>query len=258
LSDMRRIIDTVEYCTEIETHPRHAYAGELVYTAFSGSHQDAIRKSLSKQRKDEPWQVAYLPIDPSDLGRRYEEVIRINSQSGKGGVLYVLERDFGITLPRWLQIAFSKVVQLEAERTANEVEGGAVRELFDAAYVVPPEDFRIGDYNVRRLGDRVQVEVVVSGQPVRGEGNGVVDAFMSGIHDTHGVTAVVEAFDEFALGQGATASAMACVRLGIQGAAVIGVAFAEDTTAAALQAVLNALGRARVATSASAAGLAAE
>jgi 2-isopropylmalate synthase len=258
LSDMRRIIDTVEYCTEIETHPRHAYAGELVYTAFSGSHQDAIRKSLSKQRKDEPWQVAYLPIDPSDLGRRYEEVIRINSQSGKGGVLYVLERDFGITLPRWLQIAFSKVVQQEAERTANEVEGAAVRELFDAAYVVAPEDFRIGDYNVRRLGDRVQVEVVVSGQPVRGEGNGVVDAFMSGIRDTHGVTAVVEAFDEFALGQGATASAMACVRLGIQGAAVIGVAFAEDTTAAALQAVLNALGRARVATSASAAGLAAE
>jgi 2-isopropylmalate synthase len=246
LSDMRRIIDTVEYCTEIETHPRHAYAGELVYTAFSGSHQDAIRKSLSKQRPDEAWQVAYLPIDPSDLGRRYEEVIRINSQSGKGGVLYVLERDFGITLPRWLQIAFSKVVQLEAERTANEVEGAAVRELFDAAYVSAPEDFCIGDYNVRRLGERVQVDVAVSGKPVRGEGNGVVDAFMQGIQTTHGVSAVVEAFDEFALGQGATASAMACVRLGIQGAAVIGVAFAEDTTAAALQAVLNALGRARV------------
>ena len=100
-SDMRRIIATVEACTEIATHPRHPYAGELVYTAFSGSHQDAIRKCLAKQRVSEPWRVAYLPIDPGDLGRRYEEVVRINSQSGKGGVLHVLERDHGITLPRW-------------------------------------------------------------------------------------------------------------------------------------------------------------
>lgn len=245
LSDMRRIIETVEYCTEIETHPRHPYAGELVYTAFSGSHQDAIRKSLAKQRRDEPWQVAYLPIDPADLGRRYEEVVRINSQSGKGGVLYVLERDFGITLPRWLQIAFSKVVQEEAERSGAELEGALVRELFDAAYVRSPEDFHLGDYQVQRVADRVRVEGSVSGKSVRGEGNGVVDAFMQGVRDSHGVSAIVEAFDEFALGQGATAPAMACVRLGIGGTAVVGVAFAEDTTAAALQAVLNALGRAR-------------
>ena len=245
LSDMRSIIETVEYCTEIETHPRHPYAGELVYTAFSGSHQDAIRKSLSKQRSDEPWQVAYLPIDPADLGRRYEEVVRINSQSGKGGVLYVLERDFGITLPRWLQIAFSKVVQEEAERSGNEIEGGLVRELFDAAYVRSPDDFRLGDYQVQRVGDRVRVEGSVSGKSVRGEGNGVVEAFMQGVQGSHGVSAIVEAFDEFALGTGATAPAMACVRLGVAGSAVVGVAFAEDTTAAALQAVLNALGRAR-------------
>jgi len=245
LSDMRRIIETVEYCTEIETHPRHAYAGELVYTAFSGSHQDAIRKSLAKQRADEPWQVAYLPIDPADLGRRYEEVIRINSQSGKGGVLHVLERDFGITLPRWLQIAFSKVVQGEAERTGNEVDGARVRELFDAAYVVAPQDFALGDYQVQRVGDRVHVDASVSGKSVRGDGNGVVDAFMQAMASTHGVRAVVEAFDEFALGQGAAASAMACVRLGLGQTAVIGAAFAEDTTGAALQAVLNALGRAR-------------
>jgi len=245
LSDMRRIIETVEYCTEIDTHPRHAYAGELVYTAFSGSHQDAIRKSLAKQRADEPWQVAYLPIDPADLGRRYEEVIRINSQSGKGGVLHVLERDFGITLPRWLQISFSKVVQGEAERTGSEVDGAKVRELFDAAYVATPEGFGLGDYQVKRVAERVRVEASVSGKAVRGEGNGVVDAFMHAMASTHGVSAVVEAFDEFALAQGATASAMACVRLGIGQTAVIGAAFAEDTTGAALQAVLNALGRAR-------------
>ncbi|MET0391182.1 MAG: 2-isopropylmalate synthase [Polyangiales bacterium] len=245
LSNMRQIIEAVEFCTEIETHPRHPYAGELVYTAFSGSHQDAIRKSLAKQAPAEAWQVAYLPIDPADLGRRYEEVIRINSQSGKGGVLYVLERDFGITLPRWLQIAFSKVVQFEAERTGNEVDGAAVRGIFEREYVVPTEDLRLGDYQVTRVGDRVRVEASVSGRPVHGEGNGVVDAFMQGIKSSHGVSAVVEAFDEFALGQGATAPAMACVRLGLGNSAVIGVAFAEDTTGSALQAVLNALGRAR-------------
>jgi 2-isopropylmalate synthase len=248
LANMRSIIETVEFCTEIETHPRHPYAGELVYTAFSGSHQDAIRKSLAKQTAEKPWEVAYLPIDPSDLGRRYEEVIRINSQSGKGGVLYVLERDFGITLPRWLQIAFSKVVQFAAERSGSEVDGAGVRELFDAAYVVAPVDLRLGDYQVKRVADRVRVEALLSGRAIYGEGNGVVDAFMQGMTNTHGFTATVEAFDEFALGHGAAASAMACVRLGVAGSAVIGVAFAEDTTGAALQAVLNALGRARART----------
>ena len=245
LSNMRSVIETVEFCTEIETHPRHPYAGELVYTAFSGSHQDAIRKCLSKQTTEQPWDVAYLPIDPHDLGRRYEEVIRINSQSGKGGVLYVLERDFGITLPRWLQIAFSKVVQLEAERSGTEVDGQAVRGLFEQAYVSASPDLQLGDYQVTRVADRVRVAGSVSGRAMHGEGNGVVDAFMQGITQSYEISAVVEAFDEFALGQGAAASAMACVRVGVGSVAVIGVAFAEDTTGAALQAVLNALSRAR-------------
>lgn len=134
LSDMQRIIQTVEMCTEIKTHPRHAYAGELVYTAFSGSHQDAIRKCLTQQRDEEPWQVAYLPIDPADLNRRYEEVVRINSQSGKGGVLHVLERDAGITIPRWMQISFSKVVQHHAEQQGGELDGTAIRTLFESTY----------------------------------------------------------------------------------------------------------------------------
>jgi 2-isopropylmalate synthase len=125
------------------------------------------------------------------------------------------------------------------------VDGAKVRALFESAYVAPPEDFALGDYQVQRVGDRVHVEASVSGKPVRGDGNGVVDAFMRAMASTHGVSAVVEAFDEFALAQGATASAMACVRLGLGQTAVIGAAFAEDTTGAALQAVLNALGRAR-------------
>jgi len=243
LSDMRRIIDTVEYCTEIKTHPRHAYAGELVYTAFSGSHQDAIRKSLAKQKDDEPWQVAYLPIDPRDLGRRYEEVVRINSQSGKGGVLYVLERDFGITLPRWLQIEFSKVVQHEAERSGGEVEGGAIRQLFDTAYVTVPQGWRVGDYDIRRDGERVRVQANVSGTSLKGEGNGAVEALMDALKHEHGVSGVIESFDEYALGSGTEASAMACVRVRIGEDVSVGVALAEDTTSATLQAVLSAMGR---------------
>jgi 2-isopropylmalate synthase len=243
LSDMRRIIDTVEYCTEIRTHPRHAYAGELVYTAFSGSHQDAIRKSLARQRQDEPWQVAYLPIDPRDLGRRYEEVVRINSQSGKGGVLHVLERDFDITLPRWLQIAFSRVVQQEAERTGAEMEGDAIRRLFDAAYVTAPATWRLGNYDIRRDRDRVRVELSVGGAVLAGTGNGAVEALVDAIARGRGVTGVVEAFDEYALGEGNEANAMACVRLRVGDAISVGVALAGDTTSATLQAVLTALSR---------------
>lgn len=242
-SDMKRIMDTVEYCTEIKTHPRHAWAGELVYTAFSGSHQDAIRKSLAKQRDDEPWQVAYLPIDPRDLGRRYQEVVRINSQSGKGGVLYVLERDFGITLPRWLQIEFSRVVQREAERTGGEVEGSAIRMLFDASYVTVPDGWCIGNYDIRRDGQRVNLQANVDGANFVGEGHGAVEALMDAMKRMHGVSGSIEAFDEYALGSGTEANAMACVRLRVGEEVTVGVALAEDTTMATLQAVLSAMGR---------------
>jgi 2-isopropylmalate synthase len=242
LSDMRRIIETVEHCTEIETHPRHAYAGELVFTAFSGSHQDAIRKSLAKQRPDEPWQVAYLPIDPRDLGRRYEEVVRINSQSGKGGVLHVLERDFGITLPRWLQIDFSRVVQEESEARGGELTPVAIRELFERTYVANREQARLSDYRVHRNGKRVRVEADVGGSTLAGEGEGAVEALLDALAERHGIRGVIEAFDEFALESGTGAQAMACVKLRAGDEVGVGVAFAKDTTSGALQAVLNALG----------------
>ncbi|HVU02605.1 MAG TPA: 2-isopropylmalate synthase [Polyangiaceae bacterium] len=241
LSDMRTIIETVEYCTDIETHPRHPWAGELVYTAFSGSHQDAIRKSLHAQRPDEPWQVAYLPIDPSDLGRRYEEVVRINSQSGKGGVLHVLERDHGITLPRWLQIELSRVVQQEAERDGGEVEAERVRRLFDETYVTVPAGFRMDGYAVSRDSGKVRAEVQVGGRTVTGEGGGTVEALLAAVAPRGDVR--VEAFDEMAVERGTTATAMASVRLACGGETSVGVAFAADTTGAAFQAVLTALGR---------------
>lgn len=122
-SRMKDIVEVVQEVTDIRMHPRHPYAGEFVYAAFSGSHQDAIRKCLARYDEGDIWQVAYLPIDPADVGRRYEEVVRINSQSGKGGVVHVLERDYGITLPRWLQVEFSKIVQGEAESDGGEING---------------------------------------------------------------------------------------------------------------------------------------
>lgn len=244
LSRMKEIVRVVEECTEIATHPRHPWVGELVFTAFSGSHQDAIRKCLARQTDDEPWNVAYLPIDPEDLGRRYEEVVRLNSQSGKGGVLHVLERDFGITMPRWLTIEFAKVVQAEAEHTGDEVDGRRVRALFDAAYVAVPEDARVVGYDLTRDSDRVRAEVTFSdGKRLSGSGGGAVEALIDAWERARKLSFTVETFDEMALGTGTGASAMACVRVRTASGVRVGVAFAPDTTAATLQAVSTAIAR---------------
>ncbi|MBM4362094.1 MAG: 2-isopropylmalate synthase, partial [Deltaproteobacteria bacterium] len=203
LSNAREIVRVVEACTEIQTHPRHPWLGELVFTAFSGSHQDAIRKCLGRRQDGDVWDVAYLPIDPADLGRRYEEVVRINSQSGKGGVLYVLERDFGITLPRWLQIDFSRVVQAEAERTGGELEGARIRELFDGAYVQASAGFRLSGYDLHRESDHVRATVTLGGgERLTGEGRGVVEALVQAMTREYSIPLTVEAFDEMALGEG--------------------------------------------------------
>jgi len=134
LSNMQEIVNCVQQCTQMTVHPRHPYAGDLVYTAFSGSHQDAINKGLMKRQKGDVWDVAYLPIDPEDLGRSYQEVIRINSQSGKGGVSYVLAQDYGLHLPRWAQIEFSGVVQRWTERHGGEISSQQIWELFKSEY----------------------------------------------------------------------------------------------------------------------------
>jgi 2-isopropylmalate synthase len=244
LSRMKDIVRVVEECTEIATHPRHPWVGELVFTAFSGSHQDAIRKCLARQTDAEPWNVAYLPIDPEDLGRRYEEVVRLNSQSGKGGVLHVLERDFGITMPRWLTIEFAKVVQTEAERTGDEVDARRVRQLFDAAYVAVTDDARVVGYDLARDGERVHAEVTLSdGKRLSGNGGGAVEALIDAWERARKLAFTVEAFDEMALGAGTAASAMACVRVRAGSDVRVGVAFAPDTTAATLQAVSTAIAR---------------
>jgi 2-isopropylmalate synthase len=243
LADMSRIVQTVEQCTGIALHPRHPYAGELVYTAFSGSHQDAIHKSLAKQRAGEPWQVAYLPIDPKDLGRRYEEVVRINSQSGKGGLLHVLERDFGISMPRWLQIAFAKRVQGAAEEHGGEVRSATLRRMFETAYVEIPSGFQLKQHALRQKNGRLVIEANAGIGNCTGEGETAAQALLDGICRLRGGRAELEACDEYLLGAGAIAHAMAsvCVRFGQE--TRIGVAFAPDATRAVLQAVMTAAGR---------------
>ena len=248
LSGIAEITEVVEACTEISTHPRHPYAGELVFTAFSGSHQDAIRKCLARRKEGDAWNVAYLPIDPFDVGRRYEEVVRINSQSGKGGVAYVLERDYDITLPRWLQIEFSKVVQKEAETNGGEIDSHTIHRLFEDRYLKVHEDWSLRSYDLHRDEAGVRAEVVVGSDtsPVTFEGCGLgaVEAVSDGLAKRFGVTVAVEAYDEFALGEGTNANALACIRLTANGQHCSAAALAEDTTSATLQALFSAVAQA--------------
>ncbi len=237
-------------CTGMLVPPRHPWFGELVYTAFSGSHQDAIRKGMHHRRgrEDAVWEVPYLPIDPADLGRRYEEVVRINSQSGKGGVAHVLERDHGISLPRWLAQDFSAVVQATSEQETGEVSSAQIFALFESHYCHTTEDWHLRRYRLSREGEQVAGTVVVGpeAQPhiLQGKGSGAVGALVDALIQSRGVRAEVEQFDQHALGSGTGARAMACVRVRVDhGQARSAVAFGEDTTEAALQAVLSAVGR---------------
>ncbi|AKJ95411.1 2-isopropylmalate synthase [Thioalkalivibrio versutus] len=248
LSDMERLMDVYKECTDMPINPRHPWAGELVYTAFSGSHQDAIRKGLAHYKeKGGHWNVPYLPIDPSDLGRRYEEVVRINSQSGKGGVTHVLERDYGIELPRWLAIEFARIVQKDAETSQIEVSSKRIHELFEKHYLTPVTGWDLVRYEIEKDGPVVRLDATM-GPPgresrLRGEGHGAVAALTSAMEAERGVQVKITHFDEHAMESGTEARAMAAVDVQVDGERSVGVALGEDTTAATLQAVLNATGR---------------
>ncbi|OUR64044.1 2-isopropylmalate synthase, partial [Marinomonas sp. 42_23_T18] len=173
LGDMDRIVSVVKSVTNLPVHPRHAYAGELVFTAFSGSHQDAINKCLANQTDDKPWDVAYLPIDPRDLGRTYQEVIRVNSQSGKGGVAYTLEQEHGLALPRWLQVEFSPVVQSFAEQDGGVVNGDTMKQLFEDTYLTGNEPYKLGKYELQKDGlDTVRADLTINGETISIHGQG--------------------------------------------------------------------------------------
>ncbi len=246
-SRMDRIINVVERCTQLKVHPRHPYAGELVFAAFSGSHQDAINKCLALYKEGEAWEVAYLPIDPRDLGRNYQEVIRINSQSGKGGVAYVLEQEHGIKMPRWLQVDFSPVVQNEAEQTEAEVSGEQIADLFQRTYLAPDAAMRLKSYQVNRDEGQDSLEaVLVSGTnetEIRGQGRGVLEAFVSGLNEHLGREIVIIEYNEHTLGHDDASEAMAYVQISIDSQRVCGAGKSRDILGATLAAILNAVAR---------------
>jgi len=247
-SRMDRIINVVEKCTQLKVHPRHPYAGELVFAAFSGSHQDAINKCLAVYQEGSTWEVAYLPIDPRDLGRNYQEVIRINSQSGKGGVAYVLEHEHGIKMPRWLQVDFSPVVQKEAEISEAEVSGEQIAELFNRTYLKTDSSMRLKSYQVNRQEGQDSMDaVIVDGDTetsIHGEGRGVLEAFTSGLSKHIAKDLVIIEYNEHTLGQDDASDAMAYVQLSINSQRVCGAGRSQDILGATLNAILNAIARA--------------
>ena len=249
-SHMDKIINVVEKCTQLKVHPRHPYAGELVFAAFSGSHQDAINKCLAAYRDGEPWEVAYLPIDPRDLGRNYQEVIRINSQSGKGGVAYVLEQEHAIKIPRWLQVDFSPVVQREAEKTGAEVSAEQIFELFRQTYLQPENQMRLKNYHVDReeSTDAMRATLVDQGQEyaISGEGRGVLEAFVSALSKHIGQSFVIVDYSEHTLGTDEGSEAIAYVQISINQQRVCGAGISRDILGATLNAVLNALTKSEV------------
>ena len=254
-SDIGSVIRTAEYCTALPVHPRHPYAGELVFTAFSGSHQDAIRKGFAAQRAEEArgspiWEVPYLPIDPADVGRTYEAVIRVNSQSGKGGIAFLLERDFGLALPRLLQIEFSQVVQAIADETGKELSSADLHAAFVREYSVRDTpiayvDHRSTHAGAQGAGEHLTARLAIDGVEtlLSGNGNGPVDAFVQALREGVGADVHVLAYHEHATGTGEDATAVAYVQLRAGTRTVYGVGLDPNIVTATLKAVIAALNR---------------
>jgi 2-isopropylmalate synthase len=251
-SDIDAVIKTVEYCNALPVHPRHPYAGELVFTAFSGSHQDAIKKGFAAQdaRNDELWDVPYLPIDPKDLGRDYEAVIRVNSQSGKGGVAWVIEQDKGLKLPKRLQADFSRHVQGFADTSGRELDAADIWRLFDQTYLAHDGDrIALVTYEESgQVGDRLFVgRVAMDGaeRSISGRGNGLISGVIAALADTTGPALDVIDYVEHAIGHGADAQAAAYVECRTsEGRTVFGVGIDADIATASVRAVLSAANRA--------------
>ncbi|MFF4185543.1 2-isopropylmalate synthase [Streptomyces sp. NPDC001691] len=261
-SQIDEIRRTSEYCNQMEIHPRHPYAGDLVYTAFSGSHQDAIKKGFDAMEADAAaagktvdeieWAVPYLPIDPKDVGRSYEAVIRVNSQSGKGGIAYVLKNDHKLDLPRRMQIEFSKIIQQKTDSEGGEVTPAAIWSVFQDEYLPNPENpwgriqLRSGQTTTDKDGrDTLTVEAVVDGQDtvLTGTGNGPISAFFEALAAT-GVDARLLDYQEHTMSEGASSQAASYIECAIDGAVLWGIGIDANTTRASLKAVISAVNRA--------------
>jgi 2-isopropylmalate synthase len=257
ISDIDALVAVAEHCNRLPVHPRHPYAGTLVYTAFSGSHQDAINKGIAAQRREMDaqrtdstriWEVPYLPIDPADVGRSYEAVIRVNSQSGKGGVAYLLERDYGLALPRALQVEFSAIVQRMTEESGTELAPHAIFDAFEREYLDGAADAIVEHrLTARASGDcGIEATVVLGGarRQIAGHGNGPIDAFTRALRDATGADVRVVDYHEHALGSGAGATAVAYVEIAIgTGTHAFGVGRDANLITASLRAVLGAYRR---------------
>ncbi len=247
-SNIDAVINTVTYCNALPIHPRHPYAGDLVFTAFSGSHQDAIKKGFAAQeaRNDGLWEVPYLPIDPADLGRSYEAVIRVNSQSGKGGVAWVIEQDKGLKLPKPLQAAFSRHVQRLADETSRELDAGDIWRLFEQTYLTAPTDrITLLDYQESgSAGARIFVgTLALDGvkRSISGRGNGLISSVVAALREGFAVDIDVVDYNEHAIGAGADVQAAAYLqcRTG-DGRTVFGVGVDADIATASVRAVVSA------------------
>jgi 2-isopropylmalate synthase len=245
-SDLNQVARTVEDCTQLPIHPRHPYAGDLVFTAFSGSHQDAIKKGLEAAIPGAPWRVPYLTIDPKDLGRTYESIIRINSQSGKGGIAYLLETVHGLTLPRRLQVELSGVVQRRADEVGTEISADELWRLFSREFLEASEPIRYVEHQLvaRPQGQGLRLKVEVLGQALTlvGHGNGPIDALVHALR----LPIELQSYEERSLGVGADSRAAAFVELALFGLAGprFGVGVHSNLVTASLLAVISAVNRA--------------
>ena len=252
-SDIDEIRRVVEHCNQIAVHPRHPYVGDLVYTSFSGSHQDAIKKAFAARKEGDIWEMPYLPIDPKDLGRSYEAVIRVNSQSGKGGVSYLLENEYGLELPRRLQIEFSRVVQQEMDASGKELQAKDLWTLFRKEYrldeIAAPKQRAMSETDEAgntRVSLKADVQLGGRAVSLQGEGTGPVDAFVAGLNATGLAQVRVMDYREHAIGSGANAQAVAYLELRVGDHTLFGVGMDADILTASLKGILSGLARAGV------------
>ena len=253
MSDINELRRVAEHCNQLPVHPRHPYVGELVYTAFSGSHQDAIKKGFEAlEKSDSPYfEVPYIPIDPHDVGRTYEDVVRVNSQSGKGGVAYLLKAEQGFDLPRSMQIEFTRVIQDITEDTGKEVTGQTIFNEFASEYLDANHPFRLDGYEAAQnpKGDDqtlITARMSNEGEPivVHASGSGSLDAFANGLRETFGLELRVLDYQEHAKGTGSDATAVAYVQAKVAGIEIWGCGMHTDITTASMRALVSALNRA--------------
>lgn len=252
-SDIDRVRKLVEDCNQIPVHPRHPYAGELVFTAFSGSHQDAIKKGLAVQKQDAFWEVPYLPIDPADVNRSYDAVVRVNSQSGKGGVSFLLQQQTGFQLPRRLQIEFSGVVQKVSDSTGKEIKSSEIAQLFDQEYVAVQVPLTYQSSKIIQEDDAHQVEITIQVQhenqtvKITGSGNGPIDAAAHALSQFTQAEINVIDYHEHAVGEGSDVAAVTYVEVKVaNGKPVFGVGRDSNIMTSAIKALINAVNRSGV------------